>query len=34
MFIAELRAIGFLPALIDNTAGVKMKYVKTTRAGR
>jgi hypothetical protein len=32
--IAELRAIGFLPALIDNTASVKTKYVKTARAGR
>ena len=32
--IAELRAIGFLPELIDNTASVKTKHVKTARAGR
>jgi chromosome partitioning protein len=29
--LAELRAIGFLPALIDKTASVKTKYVKTGR---
>ena len=32
--IAELRAIGFLPASIDKTASVKTTYVKTARAGR
>lgn len=32
--IAELRAISFLPVLVDNTASVKTKYVKTARAGR
>jgi chromosome partitioning protein len=37
--IAELRAIGFLPWLTDNTSSVKTKYgntqyVKTVRAGR
>src|SRR3978361_337411 len=29
--IAELRAIGFLPAPISNTTSVKTKYVKTAR---
>jgi len=32
--IGELRAIGFLPAPLNNTASVKTKYVKTVRAGR